>query len=244
MASITLALQKQIFKLWRQQRFKLFKSKIAPAAGDHLIDIGGYPWLWIKEPQPVQRIDCINLHPINYDPSLYPNYNIRTLVGDGCHLQAEDGSYDIAYSNSVIEHVGDYQKQREFAREIRRVGQRVWMQTPAYECPVEPHYLGLFVHWLPPRVRRQLLRWVTLWGWMDRPSKQQIDDMIQEIRLMKKKEVQELFPDCTIITERLFGIFPKSYIAVRTANQELAKDTISHRNYSFNHHGIGQTHQN
>jgi hypothetical protein len=53
-----------------------------------------------------------------------------------------DQEYDIAFSNSVIEHVGDWERQAAFASEIRRVGKNLWIQTPAKECPIEPHYLA------------------------------------------------------------------------------------------------------
>lgn len=115
----------------------------------------------------------------------------------------------------MIEHAGNWENQRAFASEIRCVSNAIWVQTPAYECPIEPHYLTPFVHWLPIRLRWKLLRHFTLWGLIHRPSGKQIDSMIETIRLLTRKEMQILFPDCTILTERLLGVIPKSYIAIR-----------------------------
>ena len=67
------------------------------------------------------------------------------MVGDGCALKFPDKSYDIAFSNSVIEHVGSWERQQAFAKDIRRVGKAIWVQTPARECLIEPHYLAPFL---------------------------------------------------------------------------------------------------
>jgi len=207
----------QIFKIWRQKRMDLFESIIQPDEEDLVLDVGGYPATWTSRPQLTKRIDCLNLHTLSWDPSAEPDYRITTSIGDGCELSYEDASYDIVFSNSVIEHVGDWKRQQAFAREVRRVGKRLWIQTPAYECPLEPHYFAPFVHWLPVRVRRRVLRWLTPWGWMQRPTQEKVDETIATTRLLTKREVEQIFPDCVVMTERLFGIFPKSYIAYRAS---------------------------
>ncbi|HVY70666.1 MAG TPA: methyltransferase type 11, partial [Verrucomicrobiae bacterium] len=102
-----------------------------------------------------------------------------------------------------------------FAREIRRVGKKVWVQTPAREFFFEPHFMGFFVHWFSPAIRRKLVRYFTLWGWLEKPDQARIESVVQEIRLLSFGEVRELFPDCEIYRERFLGIFTKSYIAFR-----------------------------
>ena len=209
------ALYGVIFKLWREKRFRLFLNSIAPKATDTLLDVGGYPKNWIDRPQPVARIDTVNVDPVDWDPQSAPGHTIRALCGDGCALDAPDHSYDIAFSNSVIEHVGTWERQQQFAAEIRRVGKAIWVQTPAYECPIEPHVLGLFIHYLPRTWQKRSVRWFTLRGWIDHPSRAQVDDIIDSMRLLRKSEMAKLFPDCRILTERMFGVIPKSYIAYR-----------------------------
>jgi hypothetical protein len=136
------------------------------------------------------------------------------LIGNGCDLELIDAAYDIVFSSSVIEHVGTWQDQVAFARETRRVGDALWVQTPAYECPIEPHYLAPFVHWLPKPIQRKILRYLTPWGIVSKPTSSQIDFMIDTTRLLRRRETIELSPECTIHTERLFGIIPKSYVAI------------------------------
>ena len=126
-----------------------------------------------------------------------------------------DKSYDIGFSNSVIEHVGSWERQRQFASELRRVARDLWVQTPAYECPLEPHFMAPFIHYFPRPAQKKMARWCTLWGWIERPSREQINFMVETTRLLRKSEMKQLFPDCEILTERLLWIIPKSYIAIR-----------------------------
>jgi hypothetical protein len=210
----------QIFKIWRARRMTEFEQLLQPRTDDTLLDIGGYPETWTTRPQLTQRVDCLNVHPVGWNNALSPDHRIVTTVGDGCALEYADGSYDIVFSNSVIEHVGDWDRQCAFANEARRVGKKLWIQTPAFECPLEPHYLAPFVHWLPVRIRRRLLRWCTPWGWLTRPTQEKIDETIASTRLLTKKQMRKLFPDCVVMTERLLWFFPKSYVAYRLNSEQ------------------------
>ncbi len=205
----------KIFKVWRKKRFDLFLRLVVPSASDILLDVGGYPTFWTSQPQCVGRIDFLNLYEVSLSGENASNYNIRTLVGDGCSLTMPDKSYDIGFSNSVIEHVGSWERQQKFASEIRRVGRVLWVQTPAYECPIEPHYLTPFIHYIPHSIQKKILRWCTLWGWLQRPSQKEIDDAVETTRLLRLSEMQQLFPDCEIAIERMLWVIPKSYIATR-----------------------------
>lgn len=195
---------------------KLFITEINPSLGDTILDVGGYPSNWEALKTDGLRIICLNQDPSFKNPSLVHQKGISRVYGDGCNLSYGNQSFSVGFSNSVIEHVGDWANQKAFAREILRVGGKIWVQTPAYECPIEPHFLAPFFHWLPKAWRIKLARNFTLWGWIQRPKPEEVQTMVNEIRLLKKKEFRELFPDCKILTEKLFGVFAKSYIAVRT----------------------------
>lgn len=176
-----------------------------------ILDVGGAPSIWnLLDVQP--RVDMLNIDDsYNYE-GLKPNMSF--ILGDGRNLKFEDHCYDIAYSNSVIEHVGTYKDQQLFANELKRVGNGVFVQTPAKEFPLEPHYLTPFVHWFPIRIQRKILKNFTLWGLLMRPTDEDIEKNLSELRLLDKKEFYELFSDCQIIHEK-FLFFTKSYIAYR-----------------------------
>ncbi len=205
----------QIFKIWRARRFEWFFRILNPSSSDVLLDVGGYPSIWTAQPRRMKQIEVVNVHKGPWNDAQFPSHNIRALVGDGCSLKMPDKSYDIGFSNSVIEHVGTWERQQQFAKEIRRVGRAIWVQTPAYECPIEPHYMAPFIHYLPRSWQKRLVRWCTPWGWLERPNSKEINEMVESIRLLRKSEMQSLFPDCEIVTERLFWLIPKSYIAIR-----------------------------
>jgi len=210
----------QIFKIWRAKRFKLFVQRLEPLRTASLLDVGGDPGTWTNQEPVVGRIDTLNVHEVAFNEEDFPLHSIRILVGNGCQLTFTNQSYDIAYSNSVIEHVGTWQDQIQFAQELCRVGRSVWCQTPAFECPIEPHYLTPFVHWLPRSLQRKILRHFTVWGWMTCPSIAEIEEMVETTRLISRKEMNILFPDCEIHTEYLLPFLPKSYIAIRCWHDE------------------------
>jgi hypothetical protein len=206
---------RHIFRLWRERRFEVFLRRLNPRKDELLLDVGGDPGFWVPHVQPVKRIDTLNLIDVTWNKEAFPNHAIRTLVGDGCALQMADKSYDIGFSNSVIEHVGPWERQEAFAREIRRVARKIWVQTPAYECPIEPHYLAPLVHYLPRWLQERVLRWCRLGGWLVRPSHEAIHAAVESTRLLRKSEMNQLFPDCEILIERLLWVLPKAYVAIR-----------------------------
>ncbi len=77
----------------------------------------------------------------------YPT--VDYVQGDACALPFADGSFDVVFSNAVIEHVGDVERQRLFVSEALRVGRRVFLTTPNRWFPLEVHTRLPLVHWLP-----------------------------------------------------------------------------------------------
>lgn len=202
---------------FRRKRFEQFLEVVQPSAGETILDIGGTPGFWVNN-----RIPNVGLIVSNLSTEQLSGRDsfANVFVADGCQLPFASGSVDIAFSNSVIEHVGDFDRQTEFAKEVLRVGKRIWVQTPAKGCPVEPHFIGLFVHWFGPRVQRRLIRWFTIRGLLDRPTRREIEKAVQRTRLITRREFAEMFPGCRIRTERLLWVLPKSYIALRYGVEE------------------------
>lgn len=76
---------------------------------------------------------------------------VKTLTADGTRLDFADNTFDITYSNAVIEHVGDYEKQLAFLKEMFRVGKRGYCTTPNRLFPIEVHTRIPLLHILLPK---------------------------------------------------------------------------------------------
>jgi hypothetical protein len=206
------SIYRTISPLFRRGRMRRFCGAIAPRDGEQILDVGGTVQFWATENgRPSAKVTLLNR-----DESVASEPGLKFISGDGCALPFGNGSFDIVFSNSVIEHVGTWERQQTFALEARRVGRRLWIQTPAREFFIEPHLIAPFVHWLPRGVQRRLIRNFTVRGWVERPGSREVEAFLDEVRLLTFGEMKALFPDCTILRERFFGL-TKSYIAVRTA---------------------------
>ena len=201
----------RISRIFRRQRMENFLRCFKPSPRTRILDVGGLPRFWRDVPME-SPVTIINLCPLAPHEADFLAANQTFVQADATKLTWKDQSFDVVFSNSVIEHLGSWENQIAFARECQRVGKSWWIQTPAREFPVEPHYIALFLHWFPKRVQKKLLRRFSLWGWLARPSAGALDASLAELRLLKSGEFQSLFPGSQIRTERLFGL-PKSYIA-------------------------------
>jgi hypothetical protein len=146
----------------RERRYRLFEELLRPAASDRILDVGvtnstlrsgnffeaRYPW--------PHNITAVAPRDMPDFRTAYPE--VTLAIADGRKLPFGDGSFDIGFSNAVIEHVGTREDQRRFAAEMARVCRRFFVATPNSRFPVDPHTLLPFVHWLPRGVRHRLLR--------------------------------------------------------------------------------------
>jgi hypothetical protein len=208
-----ITLQNKVFLLFRRRRMKTFIALFAPSNETRVLDIGGAPNTWLNES--CSEIEFpVTLLNLRYPDSRLADDRFTPVSGDATDLPFADGSFEIAFSNSVIEHMTTWERQQTFAREARRVADKLWIQTPARSFPLEPHVLAPLFQYLPRRWQTCLARHFTLWGLMTKPSPERVDEMLCDIRLLTYKEMRQLFPDCRILKERLCGL-TKSYVAVR-----------------------------
>jgi hypothetical protein len=194
-----------------RRRMARFVSVFNPDRTTEILDVGGEALTWTLC-NSESDVTLLNLS-LPADTSTSPR-NLRFVMGDATRLNFPDRSFEIAYSNSVIEHLHTFENQLKFADEIRRVGRNVWVQTPARWFFIEPHYLGLFIHYFPKEWQRRLIRYATGWGLLRHPRQEEVDNYVNELRLLSLKEMRLLFPDCKILKER-FLFLAKAYVAVR-----------------------------
>jgi SAM-dependent methyltransferase len=168
---------------------------MSPRSGERIVDVGcGEIGLAAFETaHEITGVDRV-------DRPGYEAPGRRFVRADARELPFGDGEFDIAYSNSLIEHVVDPGQRARVAAELRRVGRRYFVQTPNRWFPVEPHALLPFVHYLPRSLGRRL--------WSLGVS----DDPFDDTRLLTAHELRRLFPDAEIVRER-FGPLTKSLVA-------------------------------
>ena len=179
-----------------------------------MLDLGGTPEYWRMMEFAIPagcEITILNLE----RPSITePGAGFTFVRGDATNLSEHaNSSFDVVFSNSVIEHVGDFNVQSRMAAEVRRVGVRHFVQTPNYWFPIEPHFLFPGLQWLSERWRAEVVYRLRP-GWYGRDIQSRADAaaVVHSIQLLRRRDIAVLFPDSNVYVERLLGI-PKSFIA-------------------------------
>ena len=149
----------------RRRKLRLFLDLLQPTPETTVLDVGVdevafggrggesgcrthnffeelYPW--------PERISALGIHEGGAFRAAYPL--IEYIRGDACALPFPDDSFDVVFSNAVLEHVGAGERQRAFVSEALRVGRRVFITTPNRWFPVELHTGLPLVHWFPEPV--------------------------------------------------------------------------------------------
>jgi SAM-dependent methyltransferase len=152
----------------RKRKLRLFLDELRPTPETTILDVGT---------DDLSFGECAICGTLNFFEELYPwpgqitalgltegasfmrrHPNIRYVQGDACALPFDDGAFDIVFSNAVIEHVGDRERQRTFVLEALRVARRAFITTPNRSFPIEVHTRLPLVHWLPERVAGRAYR--------------------------------------------------------------------------------------
>jgi Methyltransferase domain len=197
----------------RQRRFQLFEAFVARLPRPlKILDVGGTNDFWERR----GWADCedFQITTLNLFAEEKRHGNIEPIAGDATNLAGfADKSFDVVFSNSVIEHLFTLENQRRMANEIQRVGKAYWVQTPNFWFPIEPHFHVPGWQWLPVAARvATIRRWRCGWrGPCSDPA--QARQLVTEVRLLRGRELAQLFPGAEIVAER-FGGLVKSWTAV------------------------------
>ena len=191
----------------RKRKLELFDKMIGPSEQTRVLDVGGevnprggsdlqlidsYPW---KKNLSSINLSCEHVSRIKKH---YPKVDAR--VGDALCLPWPDKYFDVVYSNAVIEHVGDFEKQIQMATEIMRVGKRWFVTTPNRWYPFEFHMRLPLVTWLPGHG----YFWVGRLVCYNHVRQKYVFGAKQSgTRLMTAKEMKHCFPGSKIIKHRV-----------------------------------------
>ena len=187
----------------RTRRFELFQDLMEPDPDDSILDVGitDSPW---RSGNPLElnyaypdRITAVSIsEPLEFSKQ-HPE--VTVVVADGRALPFPDDSFDIGFSNAVVEHVGSREQQRRFVHEMVRTCRRSMIATPNAVFPIDPHTLLPFVHWLPRRLRHPVLRWAGNSQWASEDA----------LNPLTERGLRSLFPDdanVRIVRQRVLGL--------------------------------------
>lgn len=189
----------------RERKFATFLKQVAPKPKETILDVGVNDteysetdnYLEKHFPHP-ENITAVSRESLDDFSKRYPN--IKAIIADGRNLPFSDNAFDIAYSNAVIEHVGDREKQLHFLKELFRVSRRGYLTTPNRHFPIEVHTRIPLLHLLLPKKTFDTFlgiigkQWAT-GDYMHLLSKKDLQ------KLLKKSSIR----DYTIHYQRFFG---------------------------------------
>jgi hypothetical protein len=196
---------------FRSKRLNLFKGFVAGLPKPvKILDIGGTPEFWKNAGLDAADVEITLLNLALVETDLP---NVVSIVGNATDLSAfADKTFDIAFSNSVIEHLFSFQNQQKMAQEAQRVSTYHFIQTPNFWFPIEPHWLFPCFQYLPKAIRVFLTRCFNLGHLKRSETWAAARQQVEEIQLLSRAEMDRLFPESTIWEEKLL-IFSKSFVA-------------------------------
>ena len=204
---------------FRSRRFPLIEQMIAEIHAKKgscgIIDVGGRQEYWDPILPALAKYNA-HVTVTNLEKTQPDGANRFSFVyANACDMKVfETGSFDLAHSNSMIEHVGTWSDMAAAASEIRRISKSYYVQTPYFWFPLEPHFRVPFYHWLPEQVRARMIMRAKL-GYIGKAAN--LGDAMASVQsacLLDKRQFAYLFPDAEVGFERVLGL-PKSLIARR-----------------------------
>jgi len=162
------SLPTRVSRFQRRRMFAAFLQTMAPTADDDIADVGvasdrahdhsNYFEAWYPY---TKKITAIGIEDASFLEKIHPG--VKFVRASGLSLPFSNDSFDFAHSSAVIEHVGSFANQTQLISELWRVARRgIFVTTPNRWFPIEVHTVLPFLHYLPPRHYRSLLKKIGL----------------------------------------------------------------------------------
>ena len=141
------SLAERMLILARDRIYSDFVERMQPRSSDRILDVGVSDVIGsganVLERRYLdqQNITGCGLGEGAEFRAAFPKVNYVQIVPNA-RLPFDDGSFAVATSNAVLEHVGSYENQFFFVRELCRVAERVFISVPNKFFPIE-HHTGL-----------------------------------------------------------------------------------------------------
>lgn len=197
--------EKSISNFYRKRRFKFFNDLLNSVRKPvRVLDVGGTQAYWDS-----MGFSNKNIHItlLNLQTTKVTSDSFTSVIGDATNLSPyKDKEFDIVFSNSVIEHLFSWDNQVKMANEIRRVGKRYFVQTPNYYFPIEPHWVFPFFQFFPKPLKVTLTQNFSLGHYPKTGNREKSIERVNEVKLLTRRQMQQLFPDGKIYNEKVFGL--------------------------------------
>ena len=194
----------------RLRRWDMLRATFPDLGDMRVLDLGGTAVFWERAPVRPKSVTVINLAEQGDGMA-----GVVSIQGDVCDAgELVDGqTFDLTFSNSLIEHLGGHDARARFAEVVRSMAPRYVVQTPYRYFPIEPHWVCPGMQFMP-RVARYWLapRWPL--GHTYRWRRNEACEEVRSIELLTMTQMREYFPEARITWERFLGI-PKSMSAFR-----------------------------
>jgi hypothetical protein len=193
---------------FRRKRMRLFFDIFKICKPIKILDVGGTPslWEWYATEDSIMHMSITLLNLRCYGTSSSRGIKYKYMIGNALCLPFKNKSFDIVFSNSLIDHLYTFDNQKIFASEVMRVGKGYFIQTWNKKFPYEPHYLTPFIHFAPKTLQKRAIRYLTLYGLIAKPSQELINDLVDQIIPSTKLEIRTLFPNAYLIENKVLGI--------------------------------------
>jgi SAM-dependent methyltransferase len=192
----------------RRKKFDLFTQVLAPRPEDSVLDVGVSGSTFMEYtfedyyPYPDRIVaGGIVRREVSEARRHYPRP--QYVMFDGCALPFADKSFDLVFSNAVIEHLPAPGQQERFAKEIMRVGRSWFVTTPNYWFPLESHYHLPFIQFLPREAQRWYNRWL---GSAVQKGK------VADLALLSARQMGKLLPSSRVVRVRV-TFWPETLVA-------------------------------
>ncbi len=178
-----------------------------------ILDVGGVPEYW-KQLDFIY-IDKVTIVSLNVNKMTVPKDfegKIETVKGTAINMREyKDNSFDLVFSNSVIEHVGCFKEQKKMAEEVKRIAKHGYIQTPNKYFFMEPHFLFPFFQFFPKMIRMKLVCKHELGHFRRANNKTEAKKIVDSVNLLSYRNLRKLFPKAIIDKERWMCL-TKSFI--------------------------------
>lgn len=196
----------------RRKRMLLLSQLINDKKHLRILDLGGTREFWVANGKflpegSIYSVDLINQQlDDNYD-QIATSFKIHSHIGDiRSYANIPNNHYDLVFSNSAIEHVGNLRDQLAVSEVVHKTGKYHFVQTPARRFPVEPHFHVPFFQFLPLWLKTFLHQRFRC-GFMGRePRWLEARIACENTRLLSRRELERLFPGSRIVPERVLGL--------------------------------------